>query len=50
MELILQLTYFKLKMPDFKSFINKKEEYKSWKWDIYNKFIWKLGKFNIDRY
>ena len=33
-----------------KSFTGKKKEYKFWKWDINNKFIWKLEKFNIDGY
>ena len=37
-------------MSDPKSFTGKREEYKSWKWDMYNKFMWKLEKFNIDRH
>ena len=49
-ELTFQPIYFKLKMSDLKSFTGKREEYKSQKWDMYNKFIWELERFNIDGY
>ena len=47
---ILQLIYSKSKISDPKPFIGKREEYKSWKWNINNKFIWELERFNTNKY
>ena len=47
-ELTLQPTYSKSKMSDSKPFIDKREEYKSWKWDMNNKFMWESERFNTD--